>query len=60
MGKSEQLCVKTLMEQLNNVEHNISNEDYCKLKENYRLIMTILWIKKPKVYLFAGHKKPLT
>ena len=46
MGKSEQLCVKTLMEQLNNVEHNISNEDYCKLKENYRLIMTILWINE--------------
>lgn len=46
MKKKEQICVKTIMEQLCNIEHNISDVDFIKLKEKYHLIMAILWIKE--------------
>lgn len=56
MGKNEQICVKTIMEQLCNIEHSISDVDFLKLKEKYHLIMTILWIKEKYIMVLDNYQ----
>lgn len=46
MEENKKIHIKTLIEHLYNTQYDISEKDFLQLKENYDLLMTIVWINE--------------